>query len=1103
MKSLRRCCFLVFFLLPQLMLAQMNTGKISGTVSDSSGASVEEAQVRAIEDATGSVTEVRSAKDGTYLLNFLLPGTYRIEVIKQGFQQENTSGVIVNAGGNLRMDMPLRVGSTAEIVQVAADPIAVATETSELSQTFSFKQIDALPNIDRNPLYQLNLMPGANNDSGSGNYGSNGNENGSAVGQTRPQLASLGGVDANANSVYIEGVFNREPQNAYIGLTPPIEGIQEVQVYTGKYNAEFGFSGSAVVNVVTKAGTNQFHGALFEFLRNNATDAKNYFATATTPFQRNQFGGAVGGPVFKDKFFFFGDYQGTRFHTSTPEFTSAPTERMITGDFSELYDPTQPRDSAGNEYGQLYDPFTRTFDPTTGAVAGATPYAGNIIPVAEWDPASKNINDAKVFGVANLPGISNNLYYLGTVKQNVDQGDGRIDFTASERQRIFYRYSVLNSVTDNSSSINQFYQDGNADSVTRNQNMQLSDMFTFSPTRMNELRFGYSRSNVHTSNKSLNANWNNTFGIPNGNLGDAATQGLAEFPNFQGVHNVAQPDWVGYVISNTVSGVDNYTWMHGKHSIKLGLNLNHVQDVSADTIGGDDPRGSLTFDPAMTSYDGNNAPYSYPSFLLGTMTSTTRARFVKGAPFQSYWQNAWYVQDDYKVLPSLTLNLGLRYELITRPIERYNRESNWDQATESLVVATPGNRSPGLDLDKNAWGPRVGFAWSPDRGKTSLRGGYGVSNWMAYWTGPLTVLGLTYPNYAKASVLTPNNLTPTLLLSKDGIPVPTAVTDGAGNIVIPDNAVIRGVEAGWRAQSVDQKTLNVEREIRPGMILDIGYLGVRGRHNLHVQNINQAPPSTNPNNDFQTQRPLYNLYPGLGDLPISVSRADTFYNALTVRFAAKVGRDLDVNASYAHGRSFADGNNIDQNNIHQYQGPTAQDIAHIFNAETSYALPVGRGKMFLNHGNRLVDTLLGGWEYSALLHMRSGVRFDVSSGVSHLNNGQGNRPDRIGNGELSHPTIARWFDTAAFIDHQAEGTYGNAGVFPLHGDDQIQLDSSLAKTFHLFERANLEFRADAFNTFNHPDFGTPDATVGDGGEGQVTSTSVDNRRMQLSLRLTF
>ncbi|WP_174239964.1 hypothetical protein [Acidobacterium sp. S8] len=371
------------------------------------------------------------------------------------------------------------------------------------------------------------------------------------------------------------------------------------------------------------------------------------------------------------------------------------------------------------------------------------------------------------------------------------------------------------------------------------------------------------------------------------------------------------------------------------------------------------------------------------------------------------------------------------------------------------------------------------------------------------FTESAMMLRLTYPNYAKASLLTPNNLTPSLLLSRDGIPVPTAETDASGNLVIPDNAVIRGVEPDWRAQSVDQKTVNIEREIRPGMILDIGYMNVRGHHNLHSLNINQAPPSTDASNDYQTSRPLYNLYPDLGDVPISVSRASSYYDALTVRFAANVGQDLNVNASYAHGRNFADGNNIDQTNIRQYYGPTQQDIAHIFNAQAHYALPVGRGKTYMSHGSRLVDTLIGGWEYSALLHMRSGVRFDVTSAVGTLNNGQSNRPDRIGNGTLSHPTIDKWFDTSAFVNHLTEGTYGNAGINPLHGDDQIQLDSSLEKTFALVEGTQLEFRIDAFNTFNHPDFGTPDSVVGDGSEVQVSSTSVDNRRLQFSLRFSF
>ena len=231
----------------------------------------------------------------------------------------------------------MRVGEVRQTVEVPLRCVAVDTETSELSQTFTHKQLDSLPNIDRNPLYQMNLMPGANNGRGSGNYGANGGENGSAIGNSRNQLASIGGVNANANSVFLEGTFNREPQNAYAGLVPPIEGIAEVQIYTGKYNAEYGFSGSAVVNVVTKSGTNGYHGSLFEYLRNNATDATPFFSHESTPFQRNQFGGSIGGPIKKNKLFFFADYQGTYFNTAGTNFTSAPTDKMYRGDFSDCY----------------------------------------------------------------------------------------------------------------------------------------------------------------------------------------------------------------------------------------------------------------------------------------------------------------------------------------------------------------------------------------------------------------------------------------------------------------------------------------------------------------------------------------------------------------------------------------------------------------------------------------------------------------------------------------------------------------------------------------------------------------------------------------------
>lgn len=1108
--------FLVVFLMlfPVVTPAQINTGKISGFVTDPSGAVVAGIGVTAINDGTGVVTKTETSETGEYLLNFLVPGTYHVEVEKAGFQKAVQSQVIVNAGGINRIDFSLRVGDVGQTVDVSANSINIATETSELSQIFSHKDLDTLPNLDRNPLYQMNLIPGANNDVGSGNYGTNGGENGSAVGQTRPQLASIGGVDANANSIYIDGVPNREPQNAYISLTPAIEGVEEVQVYTGKYNAEFGFSGSAVVNITTKSGGNEWHGAAFEFLRNEASDAVNFFASSKLPFRRNQFGGALGGPILKNKLFFFADYQGTLVKTSAQKFATAPTAKMLTGDFSELLDPTQHNDDAGNTYGTIYDPNTRVFD-ATGKVISATPFPGNIIPSTRWDSVAKAMNAADIFGVANLPGLGNNLQYLSNNDQTAHQADGRLDFNRTSTDRIFFRYSVLDATNTFTTNVNQFFQDSNVNSKSLNQNMQVSDFHTFGTTKTNEVRLAFNRSNVTTGLASQSKSWNNSFGLPNGNLGDPGTQGLAEF-FMSGVPAIATPDWVGYIVSNTFSATDNFTWSKGKHLIKVGSNINHVVDVSADTIGGDNPRGALTFSEAMTSYDGvgyngganpANAlpvqPFGYASFLLGTMTQSARAHFVAGAPYQTYWQNAWYAQDDFKVSRSLTLNIGLRYELTTRPVARSNRESNWDTRTNQLVVATSSDRSPALGLDKNDWGPRVGFAWTPDHGKTSLRGGYGISYWMAYWSGPLTILGLTYPNYAKETLLTPNNLTPTLQLSTNGLPLANAQYDSSGHLIIPDNALIRGADYNWKNQRVDQANLNIEREIRPGMIIDIGYLNVRGINNNHSTNINQAPPVPQ-GTDYNTARPFHSQYPQLGDIPISQSIASSRYDALTVRFAANVNKYLYVNASYAHGRNFANGNNLDQTNINQYYGPTPQDIAHIFNAQFQAQLPFGHGRRFLSNANRFVDALLGGWEYSGLLHIRSGARYDVTIGdTSSLNNGQTNRPDRIGTGQLSNPTVGKWFDTSAFILHGTPMTYGTSGINPLHSDGQQQLDSSISKIFHITERQQIQFRADVFNTFNHPNFAAPDAIVGDGAEGQVSSTSVDNRRMQFSLRYSF
>jgi hypothetical protein len=296
----------------------------------------------------------------------------------------------------------------------------------------------------------------------------------------------------------------------------------------------------------------------------------------------------------------------------------------------------------------------------------------------------------------------------------------------------------------------------------------------------------------------------------------------------------------------------------------------------------------------------------------------------------------------------------------------------------------------------------------------------------------------------------------------------------------------------------------MERQIRPGMVLDVGYLGVHGRNNLHIRDINLAPPGP-ANQNFRVRRPLYSTYPGLGEVPVDCSEASSFYDALTARVTANVTRYLFIYATYAHGRNFSDGNNINPADIRQYYGPTAQDIPHIFNAATSIELPVGRGKRYMAGMSRWLDQVIGGWQLSGFIHLRSGTRFGVTSPVSLLNNGQSNRPDRIGDGNVppGQRTLQRWFDTSAFVNHLQEQTYGNAGTNPLFADGQAQLDSSIFKSFHITERQALQFRADFFNTFNHPDFSPPRAVVGSSANGRVTSTSIDGRRLQFGLRLSF
>ena len=1103
---------------PCALRAQMNSGTIAGFVSDPSGASIPDAAIVATDVATHTATRGVTLQDGNYLVNYLVPGTYQVQISKTGFITSVETNVEVTAGHTVRLDFKLTVGQVQQSVEVQANAVSVDTENSEEKYTFGSTTLEALPNIDRNPLFQLNLMPGASNGPSTGNYGTNGGEDGSAVGLTNPQLAAFGGMDANANTIYIEGIPAREPQNGYIGLVPPEDDIEELDVYTGKFDAEYGFSASGVINVVTKSGTNKFHGDAFEYVENDKLNAIPFFATSATPFKRNQFGGSLGGPIIKDKIFFFANFQRTPDLQANPVIASAPDALMYGGNFSELYDPSQGTDAAGNTYGQLYNPFTRVFD-AQGNQVSVQPFQGNIIPSNLWDPVAKNMAAAQVFGVANLPGISNNFYYLNDIRQYSNQGDGRVDYSVSDRTKLFFRYSALGASLLNPPTVNPFIENS-ANSNTYNQNMGLTLSHSFSTSEMNELRLGYNRTNVNTSNNTLGKPYNNLFGIPNGNPPGAGTEtGLAEFVGVNPYSTLSQPDWIAFIVSNTISLSDSFTWIKGKHTLKFGAMVNHVEDTSADTIGGDDPRGGFYFSPSTTSYNGNAANFAFPAFLLGTPVESARTQFDYGFPYQTYWEQGYYAQDDIHVTRSFSLNLGLRWENWTLPVERFNRQSNWNTQTNVLAVASGSDRSPGVNPDNGDIEPRIGFAWSPDNGKTSIRGGWGISYWQNYWgfspngvdnggggaQSLLTVLGATYPYYVRQEFLTPNSLTPTLTITGNGLPTALAEKNGAGDFIIPPGQFVRGVAHNWKNQKVSQYSFDIQRQLTSKLVVDLGYIGVYGANNPVTININQAPPSPINGINYNLNRPLYAEYPNLFDIPISESISNSSYNALTASAHGTVGKNLHVFATFAYSRTFSNGFNINPLAINQYYGPTQADIPLIFNAQIEYELPFGKGQTLLSNAGSALNQVVGGWGTSAFITIHSGPPFTVSSPVSLLNNGQSNRPDVVAgcNPNLSNRTLTEWFNTSCFVNDLVPGTYGSEGTNVVRADGLQQVNFSIFKNFSLAERLSLQFRADFQNLFNHPNYGLPDLTVGDPSMGAVSSASVNARIIQLGAKLSF
>jgi hypothetical protein len=687
------CLLLVVLVAPIRVNGQADTGTIVGTVQDASGAVVTNSTITLTQVGTDAKTSVKTDELGNYIATPLRIGSYSITVETPGFKTETRTGIVLRVQDRLRVDFALQIGSVNETVNVHEAAPVVDTDSSALGDVIMSQQITELPLNGRDYTQLATLTTGVVKitENGGGINGATTPTNGNAGG-----AFAVNGTRGNLNNFLLDGVDNNSNDNAGNILKTNVDAIQEFKVQTSNYSAEFGRSGGAVINAVIKSGTNEFHGTAFEFLRNSALDARGYFEPADqpkAPFRQNQFGGTLGGPILRNKLFFFVDYQGTRIGTSQTDISTVPTPAEIGGDFSGLL----------GQGVQIYDPATTT---TVNGQTVRTPFAGNVIPVSQIDPISHAV--AQLYPAPNVPGaLANNYVINAPGNEQVDQGDVRGDYDISDRQHIFSRFSI--------SQTNRFQQPplpGLADGGSYSTGQYIDDTrgavightLTISPTIVNEIRVGFNREHYIDNTPAYGQNYP-AAGLAVPGVPDNATiNGLTLF-QISAYHTLGEP---GYTPTTSTSQEfqygDTLSIVHGQHSLKMGPQIRYSQ-FNLFQIG--QPRGAFSFTGEFTAdspSSGDGSGNALADMLLGLPTTSTISTLTYFGNRQHTYGG--YIQDDFKVSPKLTLNLGLRYDYTTPIFEAHNQQSNFDFATGQLVVAGQNGASRGLvTTDKNDFAP--------------------------------------------------------------------------------------------------------------------------------------------------------------------------------------------------------------------------------------------------------------------------------------------------------------------------------------------------------------------------------------------------------------
>jgi hypothetical protein len=1081
--------------------AQAVYGNIIGSVRDPSGAFVGGAKVTIKNIDQNFIANTTTNDSGNFTLAQLPPGRYEVTVEKPGFNRTTQQNVTVSVGQSTTVDAGLQIGEVTQQLVVTEAPPQIETDRAEVHTMLDSRQITQLPVFNRNFTNLTLLVPGAQ---------LNTFQHAAAENPQQSTLVNTNGQEFSGTNYLLDGMNNNDSVLGILMVNPPLDSIGETSIATSNYDAEFSQAGGAVVRVETKSGSNQLHGSAFEFLQNNIFQARDSFTQGLhdpgTPapdhrglpaLRWNQFGASLGGPAIKNRLFWFGDYQGTYRRIGASESVRVPTAAERTGGLGDLG--------------------VAVYDPGTGTSAGTgrSLFPGGVIPASRIpSPVTQLLNALPLPNLAPSNAAAPN-YVASNVEQfDTQQFDVRADHYVNDKLRYFGRYSFLKATLNapgpfglyGGPAFNAWGVTGASDAL--NQNVVADGNYTFNPTLLADFRFGYSRYHVQASPLDIGQQLASQVGIPG--LNDPNRPDTWGLPDLN--INSAGGFSMGYSCNcplNEREFIYDYatTWtkVAGNHTLKFGATWEHAGNLRLPS---DDHRaGNYTFDPSVTSLAPGTGGLGLATFLLGMPDQFKR--FGQISTNQEDRQNRmfYFVQDTWRITRKLTLSYGLRWDTWFPDYSLNSGQGGRYDVTNNTVYipGVGGNSLSGnSQIQWSNFSPRVAIAYAVDP-KTVIRGGYGRSYFQGTFGWTFNNLAADiYPSIVTQQLpsATPYTAVFPLTTAPPAIQFPAIPSNG--QLLLPDGISDNYLPANQKLSSVDQWNFTVEHALANNLNLSIGYVGNTGNHLNSGFNLNAAFPGPGP---FNPRRPLFVRYGITQSIFDKCDCSNSHYHALQVRGEKRFSGNYSLIASYTYSKTmdFGEfGTPTDQYDQRLDYGPATFDRQQVFTLAHTVILPFGSGHKFLQNASGVTRALVEGWQFAGITSVESGLPFSPTlSNNASLNSDMSLRPNITGDpyGSISQSRNL-WLNPTAYAV-PAPYSFGTAANNSLRGPNLFTMDLSLAKTFAVRERMNLQFRWEVFNALNRTNLALPNGNVDTSTAGLITDITQPMRNMQFGARLSW